>query len=139
MPQNGTLMKSNYKILLTIDGVVNLILGSILLFFPVGLLEVLGLPPTNTYFYVSILGAVIFGIGIALFLELYGVQAHVRGLGLSGAIAINLCGGGVLLVWLIAVPLDIPLRGKIILWLVAVIVLAIGLLEIATKSWKYKE
>lgn len=132
-------MKSKHKILLIIDGVVNLVLGAILLFFPVGLVELLGLPPTNTYFYASILGAVIFGVGVALFLELYGVQADVRGLGLGGAIAINLCGGGALLVWLVAVPLDIPLRGKIVLWLVAVLVLAIGLVEIAAKSYTYKE
>jgi len=132
-------MKSKHKILLTIDGVVNLILGAILLLFPSGLAELLGLPPTNTYFYASILGAVILGVGVALFLELYGVRAHVRGLGLGGAIAINLCGGGALLLWLLAMPLCIPLRGKILLWLVAGIVLAIGLVEIAARSWKYEE
>jgi len=115
------------------------VLGAILLFFPVGLVEFLGLPPTNTYFYASILGAVIFGIGVTLFLELYGIQADVRGLGLGGAIALNLCGGGALLVWLVAVPLDIPLRGKIVLWLVVVLVLAIGLVEITAKSYTYKE
>jgi len=132
-------MRSKHKILLIIDGVVNLVLGAILLFFPVGLVEFLGLPPTNTYFYASILGAVIFGIGVTLFLELYGIQADVRGLGLGGAIALNLCGGGALLVWLVAVPLDIPLRGKIVLWLVVVLVLAIGLVEITAKSYTYKE
>jgi hypothetical protein len=132
-------MKYKHKVLLAIDGVVNLILGAILLFFPAGLVELLGLPLANTYFYASILGAVIFGIGVALLLELYGAPSRIRGLGLGGAIAINLCGGGALLVWLLAVPLSIPLRGRVILWVVAAVVLIIGIAEIAAKSWKYEE
>ena len=129
-------MKSKHKVLLAIDGIVNLVLGAILLFFPAGLVELLGLPLTNTYFYASILGAVIFGIGVALLLELYGAPSRIRGLGLGGAIAINFCGGGALLVWLLAVPLSIPLRGHIILWVVAIVVLIIGLAEIATQSYR---
>jgi len=132
-------MKYKHKVLLAIDGVVNLILGAILLFFPAGLVELLGLPPTSTYFYASILGAVIFGIGVGLLLEMYGARSRIRGLGLGGAIAINLCGGGALLVWLLAVPLSIPLRGRVILWVVAAVVLIIGIAEIAAKSWKYEE
>ncbi len=65
-------MKSGHRILLASDGIVNLVLGTLLLLFPAGLVELLGLPLTNTYFYASILGAVIFGIGLALLLELYG-------------------------------------------------------------------
>ena len=129
-------MKHKHTVLLAIDGIVNLILGAILLFFPAGLVELLGLPLTNTYFYASILGAVIFGIGVALLLELYGAPSRIRGLGLGGAIAINFCGGGALLVWLLAVPLSIPLRGHIILWVVAIVVLIIGLAEIATQSYR---
>lgn len=132
-------MKSGQKLLLVIDGIVNLVLGTILLFFPAGLPELLGLPSTDTYFYPSILGAVILGIGAALLLELYGAPLRIRGLGLGGAIAINLCGGGALLVWLVAVPLEIPLRGQIILWVVAALVVIIGLVELAAKSWKYEE
>jgi hypothetical protein len=131
-------MNFKHKVLLFIDGVVNLLLGVILLLFPAGLLDLLGLPPTNTHFYASILGAVIFGIGVALLLELYGLRKSIRGLGLGGAIAINLCGGGALAVWLVAVPLSIPLRGKVILWIVAAVVLIIGLVELVAKSWKYE-
>jgi hypothetical protein len=130
-------MKGKHRVLLVVDSVVNLALGVLLLLFPAGLVDVLGLPATNTYFYASILGAVILGIGVALLVELYGAPAGVRGLGLGGAIAINLCGGGALLVWLVAVPLGLPLRGRIILWVVAVVVLAIGLAELAARSWKY--
>jgi hypothetical protein len=121
-----------------LDGIVNLALGLILLFYPAGLVDLLGLPPTSTYFYASLLGAVIFGIGIALFLELYGASRHIHGLGLGGAIVINLCGGAALLVWLLTVPLNIPARGKLILWIVAILVLGIGLLEFVTGAWKYE-
>jgi hypothetical protein len=41
-------------------------------------------------------------------IERYGASKNIRGLGLGGAIAINLCGAGVLLLWLLIVPFDIP-------------------------------
>jgi len=132
-------MKSKRRVLLAIDAVANLFIGEMLLLFPSGLVDFLGLPETNTFFYPSILGAVIVGIGIALLIELLGGGTRMRGLGLGGAIAINLCGGGALLVWLLAGPLALPLRGKIVLWAVALIVLAIGIAEIAAKSWMYEE
>jgi hypothetical protein len=132
-------MTRKHKLLLTADAIVNLLLGAALLLLPLGLLELLGLPPTNTYFYSSLLGAVIFGIGIALLLELRSGPPRLHGLGLAGAIAINLCGGAVLLVWLAAVPHEIPPRGKIILWIVAILVLGLGAAEIAAKSWQNEE
>ena len=138
MGRKGIGMHDKHKVLLCIDGILNLLLGVILLFFPAGLLDLLGLPPTNTYFYAILLGAVIFGIGVALLLELYGSPKRIRGLGLGGAIAINLCGGGALLVWLVAIPLTIPLRGQVILWIVAALVLIIGVVELVAKSWKYE-
>jgi hypothetical protein len=131
-------MQKKHRILLAIDAVVNLLLGALLLLFPAGVGELLGLPQTSTFFYASILGAVICGVGIALALELLG-GARVRGLGLGGAIAINLCGGGALLAWLLAVPLGLPLRGTITLWVVAVLVVGIGIAEIAARSWVYDE
>ena len=73
-------MKLKYKILLLIDCIVNLFLGILLLLFPIGIIDFLGLPQTNTNFYPSILGAVIFGIGLSLFLELAGHAKHYRGL-----------------------------------------------------------
>ena len=97
-----------------------------------------GMPPVETSFYVVILGAVILGIGLALLLELVGARAGLRGLGLGGAILINLCGGGALLGLLTLTELPIPPRGSVILWSVAVIVLAIGICEIATRSWRYE-
>ena len=119
-------MKKTEKTLLMIDAAVNLALGILLLSFPAGLVKLLGLPPTSTWFYPSILGAVIFGIGLALLVEWRG---YMRGLGIGGAIAINLCGSAVLVAWLVINPFDLPLRGYILLWSVAIIVLGIGLVE----------
>ena len=123
-------MKPVDKRLLFIDAIVNLALGLLLLLFPAGIVNLLGLPVTNTNFYAGILGAVLFGIGIALMIERYGEPKNIRGLGLEGAIAINFCGAGVLLLWLLLVPFDIPLRGKLILWSIAVGVIAIGVFEL---------
>jgi hypothetical protein len=123
---------------LTIDGIINLALGILLLFFPLGMAELLGVPQSNVSFYPTILGAVIFGIGIALLIERYGFTRNIRGLGLGGAIAINMCGALALLVWLVSTPLNIPLRGYVILWSIAVIVLLVGIVEILAKSWRYK-
>ena len=129
-------MKAKSKTLLLIDGIVNLLIGILLLLFPLGMAQLLGVPLPNIYFYPTILGAVIFGIGIALLLEAYGEPRGIHGLGLAGAIVINFCGAGVLTLWLIFVPLNLPLRGYIILWTIAILVLAIGFIELFSKSWK---
>ena len=128
-------MKPKYKAFLLIDGIVNLILGILLLLFPFGVAEILGIPRPQTNFYPAILGGVIFGIGIALLLEAYGGSRKIRGLGLGGAIVINFCGAGVLVLCLIFEPLNLPLRGLIILWIVAIVVMGLGILETLTKTW----
>ena len=87
--------------------------------------------------YPTILGGVIFGIGIALYVERYGYKSGIRGLGLGGAIAINICGGLVLLIWLLVNPFDLPIRGYIVLWIIALLVLLLGIKELASKSCQY--
>ena len=130
-------MKTTHKILLAVDGAVNLILGILLMLFPVGIVNRLGLPPTDTHFYPGIFGAVLLGIGIALLAEIVGQKHRFRGLGLGGAIIINLCGAVALILWLVFGALDIPLRGQIVLWMVGVLVLGIAMAEILARSWTY--
>jgi len=130
-------MNNKNKVLLTIDGIVNIILGILILLLPAGLDEFLGAPVSSNYFYSSILGGVILGIGIALLLECFGYEKKFRGLGLGGAIIINITGSGVLLFWLIFMDLQIPFRGLIILWFIGLSVFIIGIAEILGKSWKY--
>jgi hypothetical protein len=129
-------MNSNVRLLLGVDAVINLTLGVLLLLYPAGLPSKLGLPIPNSFFYTSILGGVIFGIGLALGLEWRQGKRDPQGLGLAGAISINLCGGGVLLYWLIMGNLTLPLGGSILLWIVAILVLGIGLIELISGAWK---
>jgi len=124
------------NILLTADGIINIVLGILLLLFPFGVGDILGMPPAINHFYTTILGGVIFGIGLALFIERYRRESKVSGLGLAGAIAINLCGGSVLLIWLLRGSLALPFHGSLILWVIAILVLGIGILELATNSWR---
>lgn len=132
-------MNVTQKTLLFIDGLVNILLGVLLLLFPVGMIDLLGLPETHTNFYPSMLGAVVLGIGLALFLELGGHAKHIRGLGLGGAILINMVGSLVLMGWLVFGSLTIPLKGRIILWAVGLIVFLIGIAEWVTRSWMDKK
>jgi hypothetical protein len=131
-------MNIKHKTLLVIDGIVNIVLGILLLLFPVGIIDLFGLPKTKTNFYPSILGAILFGIGLALLFERVGHAKRFCGLGLGGAIVINLVGSLVLICWLIFGSLNIPLKGQIVLWVLGVVVFFIGILELATKSWTYE-
>jgi len=107
----------NASSLLTLDAIINLVLGVLLIVFPSGLVSILGIPNVEVAFYPSILGGVLFGTGIALLIQ------HVRGssgLGLEGAISINLSGGLVLAGWVLFGALSLPLRGRILLWALVV-------------------
>jgi len=92
--------------------------------------ETIGVPIVENSFYPIILGAVLFGIGIALTIECYRRQGGMIGLGLGGAVAINLSGGIVLILWLIFWDLNIPLRGYFFLWSLAFILVGISLIEL---------
>ena len=130
-------MNRKHEVLLVIDGFVNLTIGLLLLLFPFGMASWLGVPEPEDHFYPSILGAVIFGIGVALLVERYGFSRNIRGLGLGGAIAINFSGASALLIWLVTASLALPLRGNLVLWGIVVAVFVIGISEVVTGSWRY--
>lgn len=112
--------------LLSLDAVANLALGLLLIAFPAGVVEFLGIPGADSHFYPNILGAVLFGIGIALFI---GRKGSPHGLGLGGAISINLCGGVVLGLWLLLGDLQVPLRGNTLLWLLVAFLVGLSAIE----------
>jgi len=127
-------MGRRQEILLCIDGAINLMLGMLLLLFPFGTAELLGVQKPDSSFYPTILGGVIVGIGVALLIERYGYAHNIRGLGLQGAVVINVCGALILLAWLILHPFTIPLRGHIILWSIAAIVVLLTIIELLAKG-----
>ena len=121
-------MKSSKLLLL--DAAINLILGVLLAVFPKSVVDFLGVPDSNTKFYPSILGAVLIGIGVALVIEYCRRPTGPAGLGLHGAIAINLSGAMFLVGWLLIGNLEIPLRGQVFLLSLAVLLIVIGILEL---------
>ncbi len=90
-------------------------------------MEVLGIPDAVSAFYPSVLGAVLFGIGIALLVARF--RPALGGLGLGGAIAINVSGGLVLAVWLLAGGLALPTRGYVLLWALVLVLVGISIIE----------
>ena len=117
--------------LIAVDSVVNVLLGLLLLIFPPNLVQWLGLPLPSSAFYVRILGAVILGIGVALAIEFRREpSSSLVGLGIGGALAINLCGGGALVAYLAFGDLSLSTEGTIVLWILAALVVGLGLIEL---------
>jgi hypothetical protein len=101
------------NLLLVIDAIINCFLGIVLLLFSEYIVDFFGLPASDTKFYPTILGAILFGIGIVLTIE-YKRKDKFIGLGQGGAISINLIGGIVLFYWLISGNLKMLFQGTII-------------------------
>jgi hypothetical protein len=126
------------RIALLIDAIINMILGVLLIFFPF-VSKYLGVPPSDTSFYPNILGGVFIGITFALLIEAFRKEKYVHiGLGLIGAICINICGGIVLILWLLFGELTLPIHGVIFLWTLAIILLIISSLELILILLKVK-
>jgi len=123
-------VQKSVSLLLGIDAVVNFLLGILLLAFSRPLADFLGVPYSDGGFYPTILGAVLFGIGIALLLEVLRKPQGPVGLGAGGAVAVNLSGGTVLLIWLLSGALVLPLRGRVFLWSLAVLLVGISTAEL---------
>jgi hypothetical protein len=127
------------KVILIIDAVINFALGVLLLLFSPTIVSLLGVPPSSTSFYPNILGAVFIGITIALLIGATR-EKHLRstGLGLLGAISINLCGGTVLALWLIFGGLNLPAKGLAFLWLLVAILILVSMFELLHFGWAKK-
>jgi lactoylglutathione lyase len=115
--------------LLLIDAIINLVLGGLLMFCPTEVANFLGVPRITPRFYPTILGAVLFGIGLALLIESARFM-RITGLGVGGAIAINLSGGIALAVLLILDKLYLPLKGYFFLWGLVILLVGFSTLEL---------
>ena len=118
----------NRSLLLAIDSLINLVLGALLLVFPRGLVSFLGIPEPASAFYPNALGAILLGIGVALWMERRAGRA--RGLGLGGALVINLCGALVLSAWLLFGDLSLSIRGAAVLWGIVAVLMVVSLTEV---------
>jgi hypothetical protein len=119
------------KFILLIDFIINLILGVLLLAYSNKLAEYLGVPKAESSFYPNILGGVFVGIALALLIEFFNkYDRKTSGLGLLGAIVINLCGGIILIIWLLFGDLGLPLRGSVFLWGLAFVLIVLSSLEL---------
>lgn len=116
--------------LLRVDGVINLVLGVLLMAFPSSLVETLGVPQTEDRFYPTVLGAVLFGVGVALLLEAGRLPGGIIGLGLGGAVAINLMAASLLIFWLVWGDLEIPTRGRVLLGVLSAALITISTFEL---------
>lgn len=117
------------RTILLIDAIINLVLGILLVSFLPGVVKFLGVPMVAQPFYARILGSVLFGIGIALLIEYFRSRSGLVGLGLGGAISINLCGGFLLGCLLVRNQLSIPVHGQFFLWFLVLLLVSISLLE----------
>ncbi len=118
-------MRTKGRILLLVDASANLLLGVLLVSAPAGTLAILGLPHAGSSIYPIVLGAVLIGISAALLIETY----HGDGLGIMGAIAVNLAGALGLIAWLVVNRSRVPTRGRILLWILSAVVLGIAAVE----------
>lgn len=122
-------MPKPVSVLLVADAAINFLLGLLLLGFSRPLTRLWGVPHTDVKFYPTLLGAVLFGIGIALMIEAFRKPNSLAGLGQGGAVAINLSGGAVLCFWLLNGAIEFPLRGLVFLWTLAIILVGISAVE----------
>ena len=116
-------------ILLIVDAAINYALGILCVLYPF-VAETIGVPLVENSFYPNILGGVLFGIGVALTIECFRKRIGIGGLGLGGAVAINLSGGIVLIFWLILGNLAVPFRGQAFLWVLACVLILISSIEL---------
>jgi hypothetical protein len=117
------------SILLIVDATINYVLGILCILYSF-VADTIGVPLVENSFYPNILGGVLFGIGVALTIEFFRNRIGLVGLGLGGAVAINLSGGIVLIFWLIFGNLNVPFKGQALLWMLAIVLVLISSMEL---------
>lgn len=118
------------KRLLEVDAGINLGLGVVLATLPGPLLRTLGMPSWKERFYPRVLGGVLTGVGVALLAERFSPSRRFRGLGLAGAVPINMLGSAALTELLMKEDIGAPLRGKVLLWLLNTTLVGLSAVEV---------
>lgn len=115
--------------LLTIEALLRGAIAALLMLLPKSAIGALGLPRTDHSFWPRLLGAVFAGMAAAAYIE--GHFKLQSGLGLGGAIAINLATAFAILTGLAVGGLDIPRRGRLLLWCCSAVLVVLALFELA--------
>ena len=115
--------------LLWLETLLKLVPGVLLALAPLTTLRIIGLPRPDTGFWPRLCGALLVGMAGALFLE---GTSRGHGLGLAGAIVINLCGASVLAALLVLDAGPPSRRGRIVVWLIVCLLVTLSVFEIAT-------
>lgn len=116
--------------LLWIETLLKLSGGLVLVLAPLTAIKVLGLPAAETGFWPRLLGAVLIGLGAAVFLEgRFGGLS--RGLGIAGCLLVNMIAVTVIVSQLVLMKSPPTRRGPIILWLLVTLLLLLVAFEIA--------
>ena len=114
-------------LLLLADALLFLAMGAILAVFPAGTVTALGLPSGQSGFYRRLLGAVLIGIGLALMMN--ALPSGLYGLGLDGAIAVNLSIALAVAILLLTGARKTPARGKRLLWLLVLVLVGLSAVD----------
>jgi hypothetical protein len=115
--------------LLWIELVMKLAGGLLLVLVPLTTIAVLGLPRAETAFWPRQLGAALIGLSAATFMDASARLGH--GLSLGGSFVINLATGGTLVAVLFLGQGPSTMRGRIVMWGLALATLGLTLVEIA--------
>jgi hypothetical protein len=115
--------------LLWIETLLKLAGGLTLVLLPLTTARLLGLPVAASGFWPRMLGAVLVGLAGATFVE--GSTSGSKGLGLGGAVVVNLACAAVLSALLVLGRAAATSRGRVILWALVVLLSVLSLFEIA--------
>jgi hypothetical protein len=115
--------------LLWIETLLKLTGGLVLAIAPMSAVKVFGLPLTGTSFWPRLLGAVLIGLAVAMFLEARVTGSH--GLGLAGCAVVNLAGAAMMAALLVVDAGPPSVRGRGLLWLLVIFLLVLSVLELA--------
>lgn len=115
--------------LLWIEFLVKLASGATLVLVPRTLARVAGLPPAESSFWPRLLGGILIGIAVAALVEVRFKSSI--GLGLAGAVSVNVATAATLGSLLILGQAGPSRRGRFALWLAAAGLLILALVEIA--------
>jgi hypothetical protein len=114
---------------LTIEALLRGALALVLILAPKSMIAALGLPRTEATFWPRLLGAVFAGMAAAAYIE--GHFKVQSGLGLGGAVAVNITTAFAILTGLVVGGLDVPRRGRLLLWLCSGALILLALFELA--------